>query len=240
MEIMNFLRKLRKNSSDSNGSLSYVAYGIGEIILVVIGILIAVSLNNWNEAKKSQKELVNIYSIVKTDLENDLADIDRVMEFHENTKHLYRKVLNDSLTREDYFKYERAPFLILGYPEVSFDKRGLNLLSEFRSNTDRVQDSLASKIVDFYTERLLEIKVDDEFRATDFEDNYFHWKNTYPWWHSFISRTNIDGFLDYALNDVDYKNRVANAYFLTYDVFLPELEAFKTQAEEIIVEIEKR
>lgn len=162
------------------------------------------------------------------------------MGFHENTSHLYRKVLTDSLTREDYFTYERAPFLILGYPEVSFDKRGLNLLSEFRSNTDHVQDSLASKIVDFYTERLLEIKVDDDFRAKDFEDNYFHWKNTYPWWHSFISRTNIDGFVEYALTDVDYKNRVANAYFLTYDVFLPELVAFKTQAEEIIGNIEKR
>jgi len=235
---MNFLRKLRKGTNNKGGSFSYVAYGIGEIILVVIGILIAVSLNNWNEAKKNQKELLNIYSIVKTDLENDLEDINRVLEFHENTKHLYGKVLRDSLTREDYFRYERAPFLILGYPEVSFDKRGLNLLSDFRSNSDHVEDSLASKIVDFYTERLLEIKVDDEFRAKDFEDNYFYWKNTYPWWHSFISRTNIDGFLDYALNDVDYKNRVANAYFLTYDVFLPELLTFKSQAEEIIKKID--
>lgn len=237
---MNFLRKLRKGTTTKNGSLSYLAYGIGEIVLVVIGILIAVSLNNWNEAKKSQEELQNIYSIIKTDLENDLSDIDRVLDFHENTKHLYGKVLNDSLTREDYFTYPRAPFLILGYPEVSFDKRGLNLLSEFRSHSDNVQDSLASKIVDFYTERLLEIKVDDDFRAKDFEDNYFHWKNTYPWWYSFISRTNIDGFLEYALNDVDYKNRVANAYFLTYDVFLPELIAFKTQAEKIIEEIKSQ
>lgn len=237
---MNFLRKLRKGASGDNSTISYLAYGIGEIILVVIGILIAVSLNNWNENKKSQKELLNIYSIVKADLENDLNDIERIFTFHDNTEHLYGKVLSDSLTREDYFKYERAPFLILGYPEVSFDKRGLNLLSEFRSNSDNVHDTLATKIVDFYTERLLEIKVDDEFRAKDFEDNYFHWKNTYPWWYSFISQRNIDGFLDYALNDVDYKNRVANAYFLTYDVFLPELVAFQSQAKDIIAEIDAR
>lgn len=231
---------MRRGNMGKNESLSYLAYGIGEIVLVVIGILIAVSLNNWNEAKKSHKELRNIYSIVKTDLENDLEDIDRVLEFHENTRHLYRKVLTDSLTKEDYLKYPRAPFLILGYPEVSFDKRGLNLLSEFRSHSENVQDSLASKIVDFYTERLLEIKVDDEFRSKDFEDNYFYWKNTYPWWHKFISRTDITEFLEYALNDVDYKNRVANASFLTYDVFLPELITFKAQAKEIILEIESK
>jgi len=40
----------------------YLAYAIGEIILVVIGILIAVSLNNWNENRKEKQKLLNIYS----------------------------------------------------------------------------------------------------------------------------------------------------------------------------------
>ena len=225
---------------EKTGSLNYVAYGIGEIVLVVIGILIAVSLNNWNEEKKSQEELRNIYSIVKNDLKNDIEDIDVVLKFHEDTKHLYKKVLTDSLTKRDYLKYPRAPFLILGYPEFTIDKRGINMLNDFRSNSETIQDSLASKIIDFYTERLLEIKVDDDLRLKDFEDNYFHWKNTYSWWYNFISRTDITGFLDYATTDVDYKNRVANAYFLTYDVFLPEIIAFKEQAEMIILDIEMR
>ena len=47
-------------------------------------------------------------------------------------------------------------------------------------------------------------------------------------------------FSGLALSDPDYKNRVANAYFLAYDVFLPEIETFKTQAEEIIMLIEER
>lgn len=237
---MNILRKIRRGSIGKIASLNYLVYGIGEIVLVVIGILIAVSLNNWNEEKKSKEELRNIYSIIKNDLKNDIEDINRVLKFHEDTKHLYRKVLADSLTKRDYLKYPQAPFLILGYPEISFDKRGYTMLSQFRSNSENIQDSLASTIIDFYTERLLEIKVDDDFRAKDFEDNYFHWKKTYPWWYSFISRTKIEGFLEYATTDVDYKNRVANAYFLTYDVFLPEIIAFRDQAKMIIREIESQ
>tara|TARA_R110000868_G_scaffold304437_15_gene565202 strand:- start:324 stop:548 length:225 start_codon:yes stop_codon:yes gene_type:complete len=62
---MNFLRKLRRGKMGKSGSLRYLAYGIGEIVLVVIGILIAVSLNNWNEEKKSTEELNNIYSLLK-------------------------------------------------------------------------------------------------------------------------------------------------------------------------------
>jgi len=46
----------------------YLTYAIGEIILVVIGILIALSINNWNENRKNQ----NLVSIYKSELLNDL------------------------------------------------------------------------------------------------------------------------------------------------------------------------
>ena len=234
---MNFLRKLRKGNT---GSFSYLAYGVGEIILVVIGILIAVSINNWNEDRQNRNELQNIYTIVKQDLENDLVEIDEVLDFYETRKPLFQKVLEDSVTRIDYIYNPTYYFLILGYPEISFDKRGYSLLSEFRSNSDHIQDTLVTDIIDFYTDRLLEIDIDDETRAKDFNDNFFYWKNNFDWWSSYIMRKDVTGFLDYALNDPDYKNRVANAYFLAYDVFIPELEIFNTKANEIIDVIEGR
>ena len=51
---------------------------------------------------------------------------------------------------------------------------------------------------------------------------------------------NSQGFIEYALNDPDYKNRVASAHFATYKVFLPELKKFREQAEVILEEIVKR
>jgi len=49
-----FFRKLRKQLADDNKPLKYLRYAIGEIVLVVIGILIALSINNWNEARKDK------------------------------------------------------------------------------------------------------------------------------------------------------------------------------------------
>jgi len=49
-----FFRKIRKKMADDNKPLKYMRYAIGEILLVVIGILIALSINNWNEQKKSR------------------------------------------------------------------------------------------------------------------------------------------------------------------------------------------
>ncbi|MGB5264769.1 MAG: DUF6090 family protein, partial [Lutimonas sp.] len=44
-----FFRKIRKKMADDNRPLKYMRYAIGEILLVVIGILIALQINNWNE-----------------------------------------------------------------------------------------------------------------------------------------------------------------------------------------------
>ncbi len=51
--MLHFLRNLRRNNMNSK----YLKYAIGEIILVVVGILIAFQVNQWNEERKNRKEL---------------------------------------------------------------------------------------------------------------------------------------------------------------------------------------
>ena len=49
--MIKFFRKIRKNLLNEGKATKYFKYAIGEIILVVIGILIALRINNWNETK---------------------------------------------------------------------------------------------------------------------------------------------------------------------------------------------
>ena len=69
------LNFLSKNRTGENGKTNFIAYAIQEIILVVIGILIAVSLNNWNENRKRNNELDQLLTRVQEDLKTDLAKI---------------------------------------------------------------------------------------------------------------------------------------------------------------------
>ena len=62
--MIKFFRNIRKKLAIENKALGYMRYAIGEIVLVVIGILIALQINNWNEHRKlnieEQEALINI------------------------------------------------------------------------------------------------------------------------------------------------------------------------------------
>ena len=56
LPMINFFRKIRKKLADDNKPLKYMRYAIGEILLVVIGILIALQVNIYNEKRKKRIE----------------------------------------------------------------------------------------------------------------------------------------------------------------------------------------
>jgi len=64
--------------ADDNKPLKYMRYAIGEILLVVVGILIALYINNWNE-ERQEKRLVQSYAkSLISDLEGDILTIEDV------------------------------------------------------------------------------------------------------------------------------------------------------------------
>ena len=66
-----FLRKIRRRLIAENRIGKYIPYAIGEIILVVIGILIALQINNMNEASKTDKLEYEALQNLKTDFESN-------------------------------------------------------------------------------------------------------------------------------------------------------------------------
>jgi hypothetical protein len=74
--MIKFFRKIRQNLVIENKTGKYFKYAIGEIVLVVIGILFALQINNWNLKNKSD-QLANVYLIdFKHDLETDIASLE--------------------------------------------------------------------------------------------------------------------------------------------------------------------
>jgi len=69
--MIKIFRKVRQKMLEQSKIKSYFVYAIGEIVLVVIGILIALQINNWNENRKQQSEFNNILKTIYKDLKTD-------------------------------------------------------------------------------------------------------------------------------------------------------------------------
>jgi len=92
--MINFFRKTRKKLADDNKPLKYARYAIGEIILVMIGILLALQVNNWNENANEQHKIKEYAVSLIQDLEND---IDMVGKIHQQNEEIVDRI--DSLNK---------------------------------------------------------------------------------------------------------------------------------------------
>ena len=78
--MIKFFRKIRQRFI-SEGKLSkYLIYAIGEIVLVVIGILIALQINNWNESRKQDNEVAGYLELMVQELREDVEFYDLLKE----------------------------------------------------------------------------------------------------------------------------------------------------------------
>jgi hypothetical protein len=67
--MFKFFRKIRRKLIEREKFRKYIFYALGEILLVVIGILIALQVNNWNEVRKAEREEQVILTSLLEDLE---------------------------------------------------------------------------------------------------------------------------------------------------------------------------
>ena len=90
-----FLRKIRKQLADNNKPWQYTRYAIGEIILVVIGILIAIQINGWKEQRKADR-LKDIYlTRLIRDIESDTSSINYVRSQIETNQKIITELINN-------------------------------------------------------------------------------------------------------------------------------------------------
>ncbi|MCO4821829.1 MAG: hypothetical protein KC469_07160 [Flavobacteriaceae bacterium] len=100
--MIKFFRKIRYNLMEQNKTGKYFKYAIGEIILVVIGILIALSINNWNENNKKKNLEIDILTEVNMSLENDLIGVKQNLNDLKD-KYISENIIIDWIVNKETF-----------------------------------------------------------------------------------------------------------------------------------------
>ncbi|WP_242082433.1 DUF6090 family protein [Aestuariivivens sediminis] len=235
--MIKFFRQIRQRLLSEGKTEKYLKYAIGEIVLVVIGILIALSINNWNEERKQrQKEMVNLIAI-KGDLENDLntefipgisyysqanKDLSRLKDFYLNKA----TVPKDSLLK--YFLNNQSEwyFILNKGAYENLKSTGIDIISN---------DSLRNKISSLYSNGYPELENRDNI-IKQFYDNKFRpiLSDNIILYDSILSKDDFD----FIKNSKQIGNRIMRHYTLRIWLFA-RIELMKSKVELLISEIDK-
>ena len=83
--MIKFFRKIRYDLMEKNKTGKYLKYAIGEILLVMVGILLALQVNNWNEQRKINAQEQEILEGLDSEFTINFNRLEKVLQLHENS-----------------------------------------------------------------------------------------------------------------------------------------------------------
>jgi hypothetical protein len=102
--MIKFFRKIRQNLLLEGKTGKYLKYAIGEIVLVMIGILLALQVNNWNEERKITNTIESLFKVFENELENNIRESNSLISRGYYIDSITSRYINNKITREDLLK----------------------------------------------------------------------------------------------------------------------------------------
>jgi hypothetical protein len=90
---MSLLKAKPRLSFTKNRVTKFLTYAIGEIFLVVIGILLAVEINTWNEARKDRETEQSLLKGLLIEMKGNRDELVKTMAYHERSQHAAKKIM---------------------------------------------------------------------------------------------------------------------------------------------------
>lgn len=215
-------------------------YGLGEIILVVIGILVAVNINNYKEKKASETRLETYLKIYKQDLEIDTLIVGQVLKFVDNRREHFKIFLSDTVSAKTYQDNPQGYGLTLSYSPFNLQQKGISLLENYVNTNEIEQDSLITDILARHRiiENLVSASIDRI--AEDIDNNMSYFKKEQPWIADLLlGKINNPDMMPYLLSQ-NYKARLAIHSTLVYGNLEPQLKALQDFNNETLHKLNER
>jgi len=211
--MINFFRIIRQRLLTENKFSKYLIYALGEIVLVVTGILIALQVSNWNDSQKSDVRMEKLLDAIEKDLIDNIILSNKVYANLSRSDSITFLILNDQITRENYRTNESLRIHIMGAADFSpLDDNLNNLLLKEELVPLKYEEIL-------HYAKLITLRKRDEsqtnlFYQEAYKNNVDYYSINYSWARKRDSLA-IEERIDYYLNDENYKNRVYNYWVKT-------------------------
>jgi hypothetical protein len=187
-KMIKLFRNIRRKLLAEGKITNYIKYGIGEIVLVVIGILIALQINNWNENKKTDLKIKRSLEALRSDLIQDtLLIIKRqpfIIEQFQFNESLRLRAAKPNATLDTLIQIMHHQFNPNWSAQIIYNTNAYNSLNQ-TGLIENLSDSLKTNIKNFYNKKFsLSGRV--EQTTNDYREKITSYVNTYTFGSTLI------------------------------------------------------
>lgn len=233
--MISLFRKIRQKLLQQNRITRYLAYAVGEILLVVIGILIALYFNNLNEEKNKQRDIDQLLVDIEEDLLFNYSHANSVLEFFIFQDSIAKLIAAKKLTKADYDASHKLSYYVTNWDYLIPNEKNLNQFVE------------AEKIVSKKLKPIINASKNLLLNRTVLEDSWSNLKNniddnhralsSFPWFVKYDSISN-SARLEYMLHDPTYQ-ALALGYWSNAQNFYDKISRYRAQTIATLLTIKK-
>ena len=167
--MLHFLRRIRRSLIELGSARKYLLYAVGEIALVVIGILIALQINNWNEEEKKKQLEIDLLNNFVIEMKQNQVILEESLQWHviddtssHNLRFKWDQLNNDQIIRNfENLKSFWTTDLLSGVVKSIITEYGLSIISD-----ETIVNFIASwedKVNDIYENEELDAHLVQDF-----------------------------------------------------------------------------
>ena len=229
--MIKFFRHIRQRLVSENKFSKYLLYAIGEIVLVVIGILIALQINNKNEENKIEDEMNGIYQSIVDELEADIQTLDKILPDYAWKNKTIKRIINSNPTQEEWISNDS---LFLSFVSTYDFEIAQNRMQPLKSKVGYNKETkiLNNIIIDFYNKQLIDLNVKLEEHTMSFNRNVSYWEENTVWFGDAYSNGDLTKLGAYTQDNPQFRNKI-----IWYGIVLRRLEKalrkYQSEAQEI-------
>ena len=245
--MITFFRKIRQNLLSEGKTGKYFKYAIGEILLVMVGILLALQVNNWNENRKAKTYEKQVYKQIYNDIVSDSLPISNTIDYFNQKDTLINRILFDSvpsiaydtIIKENQRKFAYGIFLVTNYINITNTKKGYQLFKTF--NTIEIETDSLSYYIERYYRWAFRIENFSSESLPNITSKNITELQQKDWFLDFsLNRRLNPGYLDYIKNSDDFKTRIWNYQNYAIKNYNRDLKQQQERAEQLKEKIKNR
>ncbi len=212
---MKLFRGMRALSLGEGNTSSYLKYAFGEIVFVVVGILLAFQIDNWNDQRKADIHARHLFEQIQSELVLNIENCNTVLNEYRGKDTLVHDILEGVVDRQDYRDHWEYGIVLLTQKEVEVSSEAFVNLVSSEDVFSKDQRSILLELKELYGNDKRYVDNLNEIATGNALAYHKQFKNEQPWYADLFMNFRVpEEMIDYCVEDPFYFNSVAHFQFI--------------------------